>query len=119
MRAGARRWGQEARPTRRRRNRGDPGAGADRRLDIALGQQLLVDLDDRPPCDSEQLGKPSSRGEPLAGAESPVADRRSQLVLDLRSKWSGVAVQCHEQIGAPARPLHSHGTSTPNGPLLR
>ena len=64
-------------------HRGNTRPGADRRLDVAFGQQLLIDVDDRAACDAEELGETSSRRQALAGADPFLPNRRPQLILDL------------------------------------
>ena len=99
------------------RQSGRPGPGADRGLDVSLGQQLLVGIDDRAAGHAEQRGQSSSRRQALAGAQPSIADRRPQLVLELNPERTSVTVQRHQKVGATAGPVHRHATSTPNGPL--
>ncbi len=93
------------------RHGGHPRPGADRRLDVPLGQQLLVDIDDRAPRDAEEFGQASSRRQTLAGAEASFADGCPQLVLDLSTQRTSTTIQSHQKVGATAGPFHRHGTT--------
>ena len=70
---------------RRARGRGvgHARARALRQVQVALGRELGVGVDDDAPRDAELAGEVARRRHPRAGSQRPVADRAPHAVLDL------------------------------------
>ena len=100
---------------RRRRGLGDLRRAA-RAGEVALGDELLVGLDDDAARETLGGGECARRWEDGAGAEATAADAIAEGVLELSMERRGaIAVQVQQQLGVGTGPQFRHRT----GPYQR
>ena len=91
---------------------GHPGAGADRRVDVALRHQLLVDLHHRAARDPQLVGQPSGRRQSLRRRAAGPHGSPPAAAPGSAERGEAGAVQGDQQVGRVA--ARSSGISPVN-----
>jgi hypothetical protein len=96
---------------RRAQAAGDAGSAARAARQVALGDELLVGLDDHPSGQAQLVREGAGRGERRAGRQATRSDRAPELQLELPMERRGiVAAKLDEELAGRTGPRSRHRT---------